>query len=161
MNKTVLIAALTLLMILAACGSPPAATDSPPTQPAADSPTEAVTQPTDTPSPVEESNPTEEASTEGNASAQVSFSNDIMPIFENRCIECHGGRRTREGLDMKTYENLLRGSNNGPVVMPGDAGVSLFVELIVKGDMPNRGPKVTPDELQLIIDWVNQGALNN
>jgi hypothetical protein len=47
------------------------------------------------------------------------------------------------------------------VLVPGDANASLLVELIVKGDMPNRGEPVTPAELQLIMDWVNQGALNN
>lgn len=46
-------------------------------------------------------------------------------------------------------------------IVPGNANESLFVKLIVEGEMPNRGTKVTPEELQLIIDWVNQGALNN
>jgi hypothetical protein len=33
--------------------------------------------------------------------------------------------------------------------------------LIIAGEMPNRGEMVTPEELQILMDWVNQGALNN
>jgi mono/diheme cytochrome c family protein len=159
MKKTPALSILILAFALtAACGSGSA----PVAEPPASAPTaEAVAQPTEVPPPVEPASPTEETAEEEISSGQVSFSNNIMPIFENRCIDCHGGRRTREGLDMKTYESLMNGSNNGPVVAPGDADASLLVELIVSGDMPNRGPKVTPAELQLIIEWVNQGALNN
>ncbi len=62
---------------------------------------------------------------------------------------------------MQTYDNIFAGSRNGPVIEPGNAADSLLVQLIVDGEMPNRGAPVTPEELQLIIDWVNQGALNN
>jgi len=159
MKKTLTLSILILAFALtAACGSGSA----PAAEPPASAPTaEEAAQPTEVPPPVETASPTEGTAAEESSSGQVSFSNDIMPIFENRCIDCHGGRRTREGLDMKTHESLMRGSNNGPVVTPGDAEASLLVELIVSGDMPNRGPKVTPAELQLIIEWVNLGALNN
>jgi hypothetical protein len=55
----------------------------------------------------------------------------------------------------------MAGSRNGSVVEPGNANNSLLVQLIEEGKMPDRGDPVTADELQLIIDWVNQGALNN
>jgi hypothetical protein len=64
-------------------------------------------------------------------------------------------------LDMLNYTNLMKGSRNGSVVTPGNAEESLLVELVAQGEMPSRGEKVTPDELQLIIEWINQGALNN
>lgn len=161
MNKKILLAALPILILtISACGGSAPAAETPPTPPAADPPTQTVPPPTDAPPSPEASAPTEEAAAEG-APVPVSFANDILPILENRCIECHGGRRTREGLDMKTYESLMQGSENGPVVIPGRADESLFVELIVKGEMPDRGPKVTAEELKLIIDWINQGALNN
>ena len=62
---------------------------------------------------------------------------------------------------MKTYEALLAGSDNGPVILPGDANGSLLAELISNKKMPKKGPKLTPPQTQLIIDWINQGALNN
>jgi len=93
--------------------------------------------------------------------ATVSFANDIVPLLESRCIGCHGGQRTQEGLDLKTFASLMSGSNNGPVVTPGDAAHSLLVELVASQKMPKRGPKLTPPQVQLITDWVNQGALDN
>jgi len=62
---------------------------------------------------------------------------------------------------MRTHASLMAGSDNGPVVMPGDAADSLFVELVTTQKMPKRGPKLTPPQVQLITEWVNQGALDN
>ena len=93
--------------------------------------------------------------------ATVSFTNDIMPIIQSRCINCHGGDRTEEGLDLSTYASLIAGSDNGAVITQGDAANSLLVELVAAHKMPKRGPKLTPPQIQLITDWVNQGALDN
>jgi hypothetical protein len=76
-------------------------------------------------------------------------------------VNCHGGERVEEGLLLRSYAELMSGSDNGPVIIPGDAQNSLLVELVVNQKMPKRGPKLTPPQVQLIIDWVNQGALDN
>jgi hypothetical protein len=91
----------------------------------------------------------------------VSFANDVLPIIQSRCINCHGGDRTEEGLVMLTYADIIAGSDNGPVVIPGDAEHSLLAELVSTQKMPKRGPKLTPPQVQVIIDWINQGALDN
>lgn len=96
----------------------------------------------------------------GNLSS-VSFANNILPIFESRCIQCHGGEQTREGLDLKSYESLMAGSRNGSIVTPGSSADSLLVKVLLENKMPKRGPKLTPDQVQLIADWVNAGATNN
>jgi uncharacterized membrane protein len=84
-----------------------------------------------------------------------------MPIIQSRCINCHGGDRTSEGLSMKSHAELMTGSENGAVITPGDAANSLLVEMVAEGKMPKRGPKLTPDQVQLFTDWINQGALDN
>ena len=93
--------------------------------------------------------------------ATVSFANDVLPILQSRCTNCHGGDRTEKNLSLKTYDDVMSGSENGPVVTAGNAADSKLVELIVNQKMPKRGPKLTPSQVQLITDWVNQGALNN
>jgi hypothetical protein len=55
----------------------------------------------------------------------------------------------------------MKGSENGPVIVPGDSDNSLLVDLVASQEMPKRGPKLTPSEVQLLTDWVNQGALDN
>lgn len=163
-NKTLLITALTCAIALSACGAqqtPPPATE-------VAAPTDTAVPPTQVPAPTDTIVPSAvpAAITDTPAAAQpasntVSFVNDIKPIFDNRCIKCHGVERVKEGLDLQTYEKLMAGSRNGPVIEPGNADNSYLVQQIIEGKMPDRGEPVTPDELQLIIDWVNQGALNN
>jgi mono/diheme cytochrome c family protein len=93
--------------------------------------------------------------------ATVSFAHDVLPIIESRCANCHGGERTEKSLNLKTYADMMQGSENGPVVTAGNAADSLLVELITNQKMPKRGPKLTPPQVQLIAEWVNQGALDN
>lgn len=163
-NKTLLITVLTCAIALSACGAqqtPPPATE-------AAAPTDTSVPPTQVPAPTDTAVPSAvpAAATDTPVVAQpasntVSFVNDIKPIFDNRCINCHGVERVKEGLDLQTYEKIMAGSRNGSVIEPGDAENSYLVQQIVDGEMPDRGEPVTPEELQLIIDWVNQGALNN
>jgi uncharacterized membrane protein len=155
--------------VLSACGTQPQTPAIPVSgatkateAPATTTPTEPPTA-TDTATATEAATATEPAAATqpAAAGATVSFANDILPIIESRCINCHGGERTQEGLDLKTHASLMTGSSNGPVVTPGDAANSLLVELVVTQKMPKRGPKLTPAQVQLITDWVNQGALDN
>jgi uncharacterized membrane protein len=158
MNRIFPISALLALAILTACGGNAAQT---PPEPA--TATATLPQPTATEPPVatESAVPTQEATQISSTEASVSFAGNVMPILESRCIKCHGVESKKEGLSLLNYNDLMAGSFNGQVVIPGDTTNSLMVKLIVEGEMPNRGPKITPEELQVIMDWVNQGALNN
>ena len=91
----------------------------------------------------------------------VSFAKDVRPILQSRCLNCHGGQRTEKGLNISTYDHLIAGSEKGPVLVPGDAANSKMIQLIEQGKMPKRGPKVTPDQLAVLIEWINAGAINN
>jgi mono/diheme cytochrome c family protein len=99
--------------------------------------------------------------TPATSAANVSFTDDIMPIFESRCMNCHGQERLEEGLSLRTYSDMMAGSKNGAVVVPGNASNSLLAQLVSNQKMPKRGPKLTPPQVQLIIDWINQGAPDN
>jgi mono/diheme cytochrome c family protein len=93
--------------------------------------------------------------------AQVSFKNDVLPLFERSCTECHGFEEPEEGLVLTGYRSIMQGSNNGPVIEPGNPDKSYLVEMIVEGKMPKRGKKLTPEEIALIIAWVKGGARND
>ena len=52
----------------------------------------------------------------------VSFAEDIQPMLNASCINCHGNKGR---LSVRTYDNLMKGtSNNGPVVIPNNGAVS-------------------------------------
>jgi mono/diheme cytochrome c family protein len=149
----ILFVVMTAVMVITACSTAsetPTAYSNPPTAtqpPAYADPSSATNAPAATEPPA--------------ASGPISFASDILPIFQSRCINCHGGDRTEKGLDLKSYASLMNGSERGPVLVAGDAANSSLVNLISSGKMPKRGPKLTPEQVQLIIDWINQGALNN
>ena len=158
---------LLLIGLLTACGTQP--TDAPastPTEKPA-TPTQAATDtpaPTDTAIPTNTTVPTDTAipATQGaSQAATVSFASDIQPLLKSRCGSCHGGSKTEEGLNLLSYETIIKGSDSGPVIIAGAADKSLLVDLVSTQEMPKRGPKLTPPQIQLIVDWVNEGALDN
>jgi hypothetical protein len=57
----------------------------------------------------------------------VTFDKDIRPLLEMSCIRCHSGDRAKAGLQLDTRENVLRGSRDRKVVIPGDSAHSLLV----------------------------------
>lgn len=116
-------------------------------------PTPEAGQPTAKPTPTPTPKP---------AVSAPSFKQDIMPIFEQSCVTCHG---TFGGWDAASYETVINSGNNGPAVIPGDAENSFLVQKLlgtqeIGGIMPPGGP--LPDEdIQLIIDWIDAGAPDN
>jgi mono/diheme cytochrome c family protein len=95
---------------------------------------------------------------------EISFSADLFPVLENRCIDCHG---TDGGWDGTTYELFMTTGDHGPVVIPGDADASLLAQKLVgtheEGDlMPPPPLRKLPDEIiQLFLEWINAGAADN
>ena len=155
-KKSLLILTLSLLtaIVIAGCGtqSTPVPAAPPATQTTDQQPAPAIEAPTE-PAPTE-------APTEAPA-ATVSFANDVLPILESRCVNCHGGDRIEKGLSLRNYDEVMAGSENGPVIVPGDPANSLLVELVTNQKMPKRGPKLTPPQVQTITEWVAAGAPNN
>ena len=97
----------------------------------------------------------------------VDYATVIQPIFSANCTGCHG---ISGGLNLTSYANVMDGnSTNGPIIIAGDADNSILVQKISGtagfGDrMPASSPSYFDshqDELQLIKDWINEGAQNN
>ncbi len=100
----------------------------------------------------------------------ASFKNEINPIFKKYCVECHhpGGEGEKaSGLDLTSYEGVMKGTEYGPIVVPGDAFTSNLVVLIdgradPRISMPHGARKgLTKWEKVMIRRWINRGAKNN
>jgi len=90
----------------------------------------------------------------------VSWS-DIQPIVSQRCVMCHTGEFAPLGLNLQSLEGLLAGSDNGSVVVSGDADGSELIRRI-RGEsqprMPMTGPPFLSDEeIALFEAWVVGG----
>ena len=93
---------------------------------------------------------------------KVSFKDDIQPILAERCSNagCHAAP-VQVGLDLTTYDTFKQGGNTGPGFVAGDGKGSLVVKRIDGGGMPLGGPPLDADQVQLFVDWIDEGAENN
>lgn len=90
--------------------------------------------------------------------AGVSFTKEVLPTLAGKCANCHI-RNSRGGFSMATFASLVKGSESGIVFTPGKSQGSRLVEVIETGDMPRGGgAKVTPEELAVIVKWIDEGA---
>lgn len=96
---------------------------------------------------------------------KVSYKDDISPILAESCAtaNCHvAGHFT--GLDLSTYDTFKKGGNRGAAFVAGNADDSLVVKYI-KGEMQPQMPigeaPLNGEQIQLFIDWINEGAENN
>jgi len=93
----------------------------------------------------------------------VSFEKDIQPIFKASCLSCHKPDKKKGKLDMSTYAELMKGGKQGAPVKPGDPAKSLIVEMISgeEPEMPEKGDKLKPEQIDLITRWIKEGAKQN
>ncbi len=111
-------------------------------------------------------------------SREVSYNQDIKPILNASCLECHDGKgegSEESGLILITYDDLMQGTKFGQVVVPGDSESSTFYRLVghkadPKIQMPphhkdtlasKRMAPLSDDQIELIKVWIDQGAKNN
>jgi mono/diheme cytochrome c family protein len=97
--------------------------------------------------------------------ASVITENDVLPIFQMRCVLCHGKRKQEGGLDLRTQASRLKGGKSGPALSPGKPEESLAMKRIMAGEMPP--PKLffeyavrPPDtsEVETLRKWIAVGC---
>ena len=95
------------------------------------------------------------------ASGPVDFKRDIEPIFQARCVACHGAAMQMNGLRLDGREPALAGGSSGAAIVPGNSAGSRLVEHVSgarKPRMPMSGPPLSAEQVSLIRAWIDQGA---
>ena len=110
-------------------------------------------------------------------SQQVSYQNDVLPILKGNCFACHDGKgqgSQASGFVLLTYDDLMKGTKYGQVVVPGDSLSSTLYLMIDHQVDPSiqmpphhdsaadgkMGP-LSRDAILTIKTWIDQGAKNN
>ena len=132
-----------------------------------DSPTEMVTGEGDMTEPTEPTVPPDQPDPPPVVPEEpkVSFKDDINPILAETCAvaNCHDGIGGG-GLDLREYDTFKAGGNRGAAFVAGNGDDSLVVKYI-KGEMqpqmPIGGVPLNAEQIQLFVDWINEGAENN
>ena len=95
------------------------------------------------------------ATTAARATEPPRFESDVLPVFESRCLVCHGQESPQAGLDLRTKEGVSRGGASGPAVVAGASESSLLVAKVVSGAMPPSGEKLEKHQIDLIRRWID------
>ena len=100
------------------------------------------------------------------AAEKMTFSEDVFPIFAGRCVSCHQPGQEgfeKSGLDLTTYEGLMKGTKFGPMVVPKDPDSSHLVWLLdwrgsAQTRMPHGKKKLSVCDRNAIRYWIRDGA---
>jgi len=85
-----------------------------------------------------------------NCTDSVSFTNQILPIIEQNCTNCHNvGNST--GYILTNYTNI---SSNASAIISSMKGSGFQL-------MPQGGPALSDSLIQKVQCWISQGKLNN
>ncbi|MBT5689536.1 MAG: DUF1553 domain-containing protein [Opitutae bacterium] len=104
------------------------------------------------------------AETAGNPSPEglKLYRESIKPLFQKHCVDCHGGEKTKGGLNLTRRINLMQGGDSGAVVVAGNHKTSLLFETIahtVDQKMPYKKPKLPAGQIEEIGRWIDLGAV--
>jgi hypothetical protein len=104
------------------------------------------------------------------AQPEVSYRNDVRPIIHDYCQSCHepGGKGyEKSGLDMRTYQSLMKGTKFGAIIKPGDSFTSVFIQVIEGRVHPSikmpygMSGGLSKENIGVLKKWVDQGAKDN
>ena len=92
------------------------------------------------------------------------FAGVVAPIFENKCVSCHGAEKSKGGLRLDSLAAVLRGGKDDAAIKPGQSAQSPIVQraLLPASDddhMPPDGkPQLSAAEIALLKWWIDAGA---
>ena len=95
------------------------------------------------------------------AAAAGLFEGQVKPLLDRNCIACHNSKVKQGGLDLSTREGLMRGSEHGKVVVPGNPESSQLFKLVAhisEPGMPFKGKKLPEEAVAKFAEWIRAGV---
>jgi mono/diheme cytochrome c family protein len=96
---------------------------------------------------------------------KLAFEKDILPMFQQACAKCHLGDAAMGKLQLGSEAALVRGGSSGPAIVAGKSADSLLVKRILgltdAPRMPMGADPLTPEQVKLIREWIDQGDINS
>jgi hypothetical protein len=94
------------------------------------------------------------------AEAETFFETKVRPVLAENCYGCHSEKVQMAGLRLDTSEGIRKGSDRGPVLIPGDPQKSALIQAIHydgKIKMPPKG-KLPSAAIEALTTWIQMGA---
>ncbi|WP_035958838.1 DUF1553 domain-containing protein [Bryobacter aggregatus] len=89
------------------------------------------------------------------------YTQTVRPLLAKNCLGCHNAKLQQGGFDLSSHAALMKGSDNGPVVVPGDPDRSTLLKLISHTEqpaMPFQAAKLPDEAIAQIARWIREGA---
>ena len=91
------------------------------------------------------------------------FEKHIRPVFAQRCQACHSEKSGKRegGFAVDSRDDLLRGGEQGPALISGDADHSLLIRAVRHTDPDLMMPpteRLTDEDIAILVAWVQMGA---
>ena len=99
-------------------------------------------------------------STRALAAESVDFNREVRPILELHCLKCHGPEKPKGKLQMSTMETILKGGDNGAVLVAGNPdGSKLYTSTILASDHqdvmhPAKEQHLSKEQSDVLKRWV-------
>jgi hypothetical protein len=92
----------------------------------------------------------------------LGYADDIQPLLTKYCAGCHNQEDAEGKLSLESYEDLLRGGENGQLFVAGRADASRLIRML-RGDMdpkmpPEDNEAPSAEEIALLVRWIDAGA---
>jgi mono/diheme cytochrome c family protein len=94
---------------------------------------------------------------------KIDFNTQVKPVFNKKCIACHGGVRRKSGFSLLFRQDALAANKSGkPAIIPGKPDESELISRITHTDpeerMPYRHEALSPEEIDILTQWIKEGA---
>jgi cytochrome c553 len=90
------------------------------------------------------------------------FESKIRPVLVAECYECHDAKKQKGDLRLDYRDGLLKGGEEGPSIIPGDAKKSILLQSMDHThetlQMPKKRTKLDAQILADFAEWINRGA---
>ena len=90
------------------------------------------------------------------------FQRDVQPIFQKKCMACHGASNQTNGLRLDDGEAALKGGYSGVAIVPGTSATSPLIARVTATEkakrMPPAGDPLSADQIATLKSWIDSGA---
>ncbi|MDX2046069.1 MAG: DUF1553 domain-containing protein [Chitinophagaceae bacterium] len=96
-------------------------------------------------------------------SGRVDYNTQVKPIFNKKCIACHGGVKKKANFSLLFRSEALDTTESGkPAIIPGDPDHSELIKRITSADpeerMPYKEHALSEEEISILRQWIKEGA---
>jgi WD40 repeat protein len=97
---------------------------------------------------------------------EVNFATEVYPFLKANCLACHNESKPKAGLSLESPQDMLKGGDSGPAIVPGKGSESFVFSTAAHLEDPvmppannkSKAQNLKPDQLALLKLWIDQGA---